>query len=84
MGLTLIGLGRDEEAIEYLEKAKPLDPYQEREPQAALAGIYARLRRREQAAAELQEFIRLRPDAQLADAVLHSLPQLLDQLARKR
>lgn len=79
LGINLMALGRYDNAIEYLKRAKELDPAHFSHPQLLLAEIYARQGRMAQSRAELEEFVRLHPDDPLAGKLREGLKQIKKQ-----
>ena len=63
LGITFFELGQDAPAEKYLRRACQLDPAHFSHPQLVLAQIHIRQNRRPEAAADLQQFLRIHPDA---------------------
>jgi len=79
LGLNLVALGRYENAIPYLIRAKKLDPAHFSSPQLVLAQVYMHQGEMAKAAAELKEFMRLHPDHPLAVALREELKKVNKQ-----
>ena len=69
LGLNHFLLGRMEPAVEHLKRAKKLDPAHFSQPQLTLAEIYTRRGDRVAAVRELEEYVKLHPDAEDAEGV---------------
>ena len=63
LGITYFELGKDGEAEKYLRQACDLDPAHFSHPQLVLAQIHIRQNRRAEAAADLEEYLKVHPDA---------------------
>jgi Tfp pilus assembly protein PilF len=69
IGINFLGLGDEEEAVDYLRAAKELDPAHPTHPQIALALIYSKRGQEDLAIAEFDDFLRLHPDSPKAPEV---------------
>ena len=79
IGAYLIELGRDEEAIPWLERAKKAPRYEPRHfPYFNLARVHIRRNRIREAIAELREAIAIEPGYTLARKELHRLLGMLN------
>jgi type IV pilus assembly protein PilF len=76
LGSTYYALGRYDEAVEELEKAKSLDPRHFSHPQLVLAEIFRSQGDYVAAAAELQEFLEYHPDSSIAPGIRDMLEHL--------
>jgi Tfp pilus assembly protein PilF len=76
LGITFFELGQDAAAERYLRRACQLDPAHFSHPQLVLAQIYIRRNRRDEAAAELEQFLRFHPDAGNAAELRHDIATL--------
>ena len=76
LGLSHWGLEKAQEAIQYLRRAKELDAAHFSYPQLALAQIFLALDDSERARLELEEFLRLHPDAKEAPKLRSLFPSL--------
>jgi tetratricopeptide (TPR) repeat protein len=63
LGITFFELGKDEQAEKYLRRACELDRAHFSHPQLVLAQIHIRQKRRAEAAADLEEYLAVHPDA---------------------
>lgn len=63
LGITWFELGKDGEAEKYLRRACELDPAHFSHPQLVLAQIHIRQNRRAEAAQDLEDFLKVHPDA---------------------
>lgn len=63
LGITWFELGKDGEAEKYLRRACELDPAHFSHPQLVLAQIHIRQNRRAEAATDLEEYLKVHPDA---------------------
>lgn len=63
LGITFFELGKDGEAEKYLRRACELDRAHFSHPQLVLAQIHIRQNRRNEAAADLEEYLKVHPDA---------------------
>jgi Tfp pilus assembly protein PilF len=79
LGMNLAALGRYDDAIESLKKAKQLDPAHFSLPQISLYHIYRRKGQMQLATAELEEFMRLHPDDPLAVKLREELKKVSKQ-----
>jgi len=78
-GAYLIELGREEEAIEWLERAKTAPRYEPRHyPYLNLAWIYARQHKVREAIDQLQSVIAIEPEHRGARKELHRLIGMLN------
>jgi len=73
VGMNHFFLGEVARALEYLEKAKQLDPSHFSHPQLVLAELHAQQGRAPEAIEELKDFLRRHPDSQRADQVRRSI-----------
>ncbi|MEE8586527.1 MAG: tetratricopeptide repeat protein [Acidobacteriota bacterium] len=73
LGRSYMYLGKDEKAVEHLSRARDLDPGHFSFPRLSLAQLHWRNDRREEAAEELEEFLRRHPDAAQAESVRQQL-----------
>jgi tetratricopeptide (TPR) repeat protein len=79
IGSYLVALGRDEEAIVWLERAKVAPRYEPRHyPYFNLAGIYARQHKIQPAIRELQQAVAIEPRYTEARRELHRLIGMLN------
>jgi Tfp pilus assembly protein PilF len=79
IGAYLVELGRDDEAVEWLERAKSAPRYEPRHyPYLNLASIYARHHKVREAIAELQGALAIEPEHRAARQELHRLIGLLN------
>lgn len=76
LGQSYFFLDRLEEAEKHLKRAKELDPAHFSLPQLVLAEIYRRRNQREAMARELEEFLALHPDSELAPQVRKTLDEV--------
>ena len=76
MGINHFMLGKDGEALAYLNKAKRLDASHFSHPQLILAQIHARQGRPGAARRELEDFLDRHPDSPLRDGVQAAIKQL--------
>ena len=76
LGRSYMYLGKDEQAVEHLSRARDLDPGHFSFPRLSLAQAHWRNGRREEAAKELEEFLRRHPDAPQAESVRQQLADL--------
>ncbi len=76
LGMAYYCMGRDAEAAPFLETAKQIDPALFSNPQLVLAEIYARRGQPARAAAELEGFLRLHPDAPNAAQLRETIAKL--------
>lgn len=79
LGQNYFFLGNFERAIEYLEKAKRLDPAHFSQPQLVLAEIHVRRGDRDRAIAELEDFLARHPESRNAEAARQWLGQLRER-----
>ena len=63
LGITFFELGNDIAAEKYLRRACDLDPAHFSHPQLVLAQIHIRQNRRDLAVADLEEYLKIHPDA---------------------
>jgi tetratricopeptide (TPR) repeat protein len=79
IGAYLIELGREQEAIEWLERAKTAERYEPRYyPYFNLARVYVKQHKVREAVAELQSAIAIEPGYTLARRELHRLLGMLN------
>ena len=79
IGAYLIELGREEEAIEWLERAKTAPRYEPRHyPYLNLAWIYARQHKVREAIGQLESVIAIEPEHTVARKELHRLIGMLN------
>ncbi len=83
LGYTWFALGHYQAAIVCLLRVKEADPNHFSFPQLTLAEIYLRQGRRQEAAAELEDFVKRHPDQAAAARARDSLPNL-QKLAKER
>jgi Tfp pilus assembly protein PilF len=76
LGMNYLFLDRLDLALKYLKEAKRLDPGHFTYPQLHLADIYLRLNDRQAALRELEEFLKLHPDAPEAERVRGEVSRL--------
>jgi Tfp pilus assembly protein PilF len=76
LGINYFKLDQFDQAEQYLQAAKRLDPAHFTQPQVFLADIYARRGNRSAAIKELEDVLALRPDGPLSDKIRHNLAQL--------
>lgn len=76
LGQNYFFLGNFDRAVEYLEKAKRLDPAHFSQPQLVLAEIYSRRGDRTRAIAELEDFLARHPESRNAEAARQWLAEL--------
>jgi Flp pilus assembly protein TadD len=76
LGMNYFKLDQFDQAEQYLQAAKRLDPAHFTQPQVFLADIYARRGNRRAAIKELEDVLALRPDGPLSDRIRHNLAQL--------
>jgi tetratricopeptide (TPR) repeat protein len=76
LGITYLVLDQDENALQYLNKAKSLDPANYSSPQLALADIHERRGDRASAIRELEDFLSRHPDAENAGLVRNQIARL--------
>jgi tetratricopeptide (TPR) repeat protein len=69
-------LGESASALDYLEKAKRLDPSHFSHPQLTLAQLHAQQGRAPEAIKELEDFLRRHPDSPRVDQVQQSIENL--------
>jgi len=78
LGHNYFALDEYDQALEYLERTKALDPAHYTHPQILLAEIHLRRFEEEAAVREMEEFLRLYPDAKEAERVRTKLEELRD------
>ncbi len=76
LGMNYFRLDQFDQAEQYLQAAKRLDPAHFTQPQVFLADIYARRGNRLAAIKELEDVLALRPDGPLSDRIRHNLSKL--------
>ena len=76
MGMNHFFLADPARALDYLEKAKRLDPSHFSHPQLILAELHAQQGRVAEAIKELRDFLRRHPDSPRADGVRRSIENL--------
>ena len=76
MGMNHFFLGDHQKALDYLNKAKRLDPSHFSNPQFVLAEIYAAQGRLEEAISELQDILKRHPDSEMAERIRESIERL--------
>ena len=76
MGMNHFFLGEGARALDYLEKAKRLDPSHFSHPRLILAELHAQQGRVPEAIEELQDFLRRHPDSPRVDQVRRSIDNL--------
>jgi Flp pilus assembly protein TadD len=76
MGMNHFFLGEPARALEYLEKAKRIDPSHFSHPQLMLAQLHAQHGRAPEAIKELEDFLRRHPDSTSVDQVQQSIENL--------
>ncbi len=76
LGMSYYCLQRDELAVKYLETAKRLDPGHFSNPQLVLADIYLKRGDPARAAAELEHYLKHRPDAPNAAQIREHMKKL--------
>lgn len=83
LGFTLFALRQYQEAATHLLRAKEIDPNHFSFPQLTLAEIYLIQGRREEAVAQLEDFVKRHPDQAAAARVRDSLPNLQKLIREK-
>lgn len=76
LGHNYMLLGKMELAVRHLREAERLDPAHFTDPQLSLAEIYLRVGDRKSAAAELESFLRYRPEYQQAENIRTAIRRL--------
>ena len=76
MGMNHFFLGDQQKALDYLNKAKRLDPSHFSNPQLVLAEIYVAQGRLEEAIIELEDILKRHPDSEMAERIPESIERL--------
>lgn len=82
LGLTWFELGRLDPAEKYLDRARRIDPAHFSHPQLVLAEIHRQQGRPDQAAADLEDFLRHHPDWPQAEKIREAITELHANEAR--
>ena len=83
-GMNYFYLGKPEEALKYLAKAREIDPAHFSQPQIFLAEIYGQMGRPQQALGELRDFLKRHPDSPRAAEVRQAVKRLEQALQQEK
>ena len=75
LGFLYFAMGRNEEALSYLEKTLKLDP-KRKEAHGNVAEVYLKMGRKSEAKQHFEEYLRLYPDSPKAEEFRRILPTL--------